>query len=175
MPNLSSSPDPDDDDMVDCHPSDSGTSTGSIEAMSVASALEPIRKTAADDEMELVDIEPSDVQAGDSNSPAQVREPPQDRLSNLPAEIKDLVLKDLDLLDKLDLRHTNRYFSEYIPAYTHADYLEAEKLERAVARKFYTCCMCCRLRPKAKFADKSRMNGKGVSRFHCLPSPIFLC
>ena len=172
MPEPSSSLDLHDDDMVDGYLSDSETSVGSTEAMSVASASNTIEKTAAGDEMELVDIEPFDLEAGDSNPPASVRQPPQDRLSSLPTEIKELVFKDLDLLDKLDLRLTNRYFFEYIPAYTHADYLEAEQLERAVDRKFYTCYMCLRLRPKAKFADKSRMNGKGVSQFHCLPSPV---
>ena len=172
MPDSSSSLDLHDDDMVDGQLSDSETSVGSTEAMSVASASNPIEKITAGDEMELVDVEPFDLQAGDSNPSASLRQSPQDRLSSLPTEIKELVFKDLDLLDKLDLRLTNRYFFEYIPAFTHEDFLKAEQLERAVTRKFYTCYICLRLRPKAKFADKSRMNGKGVSRFYYLLSPV---
>ena len=171
-PNISSSSDLDADEMVDSHLSDSATSIDSTGAIGVASGSSTTEKTEADDDMEPVDIEPFNLQAGDSNPPAPVRQQPQDPLSKLPVELKELVFKDLDLLDKLDLRYTNHYFFEYIPAYTHADYLKAEQLERAIARGLYTCCMCLRLRTRAKFADKSRMNGKGVSRSHFLPSPV---
>lgn len=109
--------------------------------------------------VELVDTQSAKV----SCPPASFRPPAQDALSNLPAELKELVFQHLNLLDKLDLRLTNYYFFNYIPAYTHSDYLKAEQLKPAVDRGFYTCCMCSRFRPRAHFADNSRMHGKGVS------------
>lgn len=102
-------------------------------------------------------------------------EPGRDYLTSLPVELKAFVFKDLNLLDKLSLRFTNKYFSNYIPAYTHADYLQAEQIEPAKGT-FFACYICCRLRPRGKFADNARVQGKGVSHllFHSrVSSPGF--
>ena len=118
--------------------------------------------------VELVDMQSSET----SSPPASFRRPAQDGLSNLPAELKELIFRHLNILDKLDLRLTNYYFFNYIPAYTHADYLKAEQLKPAIDRGFYTCCMCCRFRPRVYFADNARMNGKGVSLSTFSPSSV---
>lgn len=86
----------------------------------------------------------------------------RDYLTNLPVELKELVFKDLNLFDKLNLKYSNKFFITYIPDFIHEDYLEAETLSPAKGH-FYACSTCCRLRPRVKFADNARVKEKGVS------------
>lgn len=86
----------------------------------------------------------------------------RDYLTSLPVELKELVFEELNLLDKLNLRYSNKFFMTYIPGFTHDDYLEAETLAPAKGH-FYACNTCCRLRPRVKFADNARVKEKGVS------------
>ncbi|KAL8797030.1 MAG: hypothetical protein Q9195_000801 [Heterodermia aff. obscurata] len=71
-----------------------------------------------------------------------------------------MTIKSLNILDKLNLKFVNKYFHAFIPPYSHADYLKAENLEGAKG-KFYACHICCRLRPRGKFADNARIQTKG--------------
>ena len=87
---------------------------------------------------------------------------PGDSLAQLPTELKELVFSSLNLLDKLDLKLTCRYFYNYIPDYTPNDYHIAEQLPEA-RTCFYACCLCQRFRPRDKFADNSRVQSKAVS------------
>lgn len=86
----------------------------------------------------------------------------KDPLTTLPVELQNISFKSLNVLDKLNLKFVNKYFHVFIPQYSHADYLQAEKVEGAKG-KFYACCICCRFRPRAKFADNARIQTKGVS------------
>ena len=97
-----------------------------------------------------------------SVEPALDQQRAKDPLTNLPVELQNISFKSLGVLDKLSLKFVNRYFYAFIPQYNHADYLRMETLGRAKG-KFYACHICCRFRPRAKFADNARIKSKGVS------------
>ena len=97
-----------------------------------------------------------------SAKPAPEQQTKKDTLTMLPVELQNMSIKSLDVFDKLNLKFVNKYFHAFIPPYTHADYLEAEKLKGAKG-KFYACRICCRFRPRVKFADKARVQKKAVS------------
>ena len=93
----------------------------------------------------------------------------KDYFTSLPNELKEFIFAQLNPFHKLNVRLTSKYFFEYIPANTHADNLQVEILE-PVIRSFFACFMCCRLRPRVHFKDKSRVGDKGVGRcsFHSM-------
>ena len=97
-----------------------------------------------------------------SAQPGSNQQTGKDPLTMLPVELQNMSFKSLNVLDKLNLKFVNKYFHAFIPQYSHADYLKAEKLEGAIG-KFYACFICCRFRPRSKFADNSRIQTKGVS------------
>ena len=86
----------------------------------------------------------------------------KDPLTRLPVELQNMSFQSLNVFDKLNLKFVNKYFHAFIPPYSLADYLKVEKLPGAKG-KFYFCGVCSRLRPREKFADNSRIQGKAVS------------
>ena len=102
-----------------------------------------------------------------SVEPAINQQTAKDPLTSLPVELQNISFKSLGVLEKLSLKFVNKYFYAFVPAFNHADYLKMETLEGARG-KFYACHICCRFRPRAKFADNARIQGKGVSHLSVL-------
>ena len=105
--------------------------------------------------------------------PESFKQSHQDMLSSLPSELKEMIFRYLNLFEKLLLKLTNRHFYQYIADYPHADYLKAEQSKACLTLNVYFCYMCFRLRPRARFGDRSRVHGKAVSlSYHPSPYPL---
>ncbi|KAL4915873.1 hypothetical protein BDW62DRAFT_203176 [Aspergillus aurantiobrunneus] len=83
------------------------------------------------------------------------------KLTSLPPELHLLVSSYLAFPDYVNLKTTCSYFYKLIPTLTHAQLLDAETTDFAVARDLYACRYCRRLRPAGAFADRMLCQGRG--------------
>jgi hypothetical protein len=94
-------------------------------------------------------------------------------LLNLPGELQNKIIGELEPLDLLILRATCRHFRTIIPLDIHV-LVAAETSTVAMERNVYACCLCLRLRHSSHFADKMmkkakrKLGGGGPNRF-CTP------
>lgn len=100
-------------------------------------------------------------------STAQAREA---QFMDLPTEIHIAIISQLSCPGRPNLKLTNRYFYELVPAPTHPQLLAAEDPiydgEDPDTLKFLTCRDCLRLRPSYKFSDNMRKGRMGGMRSH---------
>ncbi|KAL2017781.1 hypothetical protein VTK56DRAFT_1699 [Thermocarpiscus australiensis] len=75
-------------------------------------------------------------------------------LLELPGEIHNRIIGQLEPMDLLMLRSTCRYFRNIIPPLNMDELLVAEISKIGIERNLYACCLCLRLRRAWHFADK---------------------
>ncbi len=92
-------------------------------------------------------------------------------LLNLPGEIQNKIVGELEPFELLLLRVTCRHFRNIIPPLKMSELLVAESSTTGIERDLYACCLYLRLRQALHFADnmkkkqKRKSAGGGYSRF----------
>ncbi|KAK4098913.1 hypothetical protein N658DRAFT_390285, partial [Parathielavia hyrcaniae] len=95
-------------------------------------------------------------------------------LLNLPGEIQNKALDELEPFGLLQLRATCHHFRTIVPLLGIDELVMAETNQTALERDLYACCLCLRLRHSTHFADnmmwkaKKNSEGESVNRF-CIP------